>query len=72
MVAIVERMAIRDWSIEAQNGDHQDIRKGQTYTTIEDIHDDNTITVFSRFWVRVPLNVFQLPTVCPHCKKELP
>lgn len=70
MVATVERMALRDWHIEAANGDRQDVVKGKTYTTTENVWEDGTVTLFSRFWVRVPLDVFEMST-CPHCGGSL-
>jgi hypothetical protein len=70
MVDIVERMAIRDWAIQASNGDRQEVHKGQSYTTTQRVKD-GMVTLFNRFWVPVPLSVFETPAACPHCGGEL-
>lgn len=52
-----EAVCIKDWHVEAQNGDRQDCHWGKTYTV--HLHDDGeTVTVFSRFWVRAPKEIF--------------
>lgn len=66
MVAIVERTAHRDWFVEDQDGNRQDVHAGESYTTTRTVWEDGTVTLFSRFWVRVPLDVFKEP-VCSHC-----
>jgi hypothetical protein len=61
MVDIVERIARKKWEITAQNGDHFETVPGKQYTTMLRPWDDGTVTVFSRFWVRVPFDVFADP-----------
>lgn len=55
---VEEALCIEDWHIEAQNGDRQDCAMGKWYT----IHDsgNDTVTVFSRFWVEAPKNIFRV------------
>lgn len=67
---VVERTARRDWFIEAENGDRQDVHAGKSYTTTRSIWPDGTVTLFSGFWVRVPIDVFEEP-VCKHCGSPL-
>ena len=54
---IYERICLKDWHIEAQNGDRQELRRGKTYTTAAS--KDGTIKVFSTFWVDAPIDVFE-------------
>ena len=53
-----QRLCGRKWSVTAENGDHFAVERGKEYTTTAWVHDDNTVTVFSNFWVRVPIGVF--------------
>lgn len=55
---VYERICLQDWHVEAQNGDRQELKRGKFYTTSAS-HDDGTVTVFSSFWVRAPLSVFE-------------
>jgi hypothetical protein len=55
---VYERICLKDWHIEAENGDRQELKRGKSYTTTAS-HDDGTVIVFSRFWVRAPLDVFE-------------
>lgn len=55
---IYERICLKDWHIEAQNGDRQDLTRGKTYTTSASM-DDGTVTVFSSFWVQAPIDIFE-------------
>jgi hypothetical protein len=52
-----KRICQRNWFIQAQNGDRQDLHQGRAYLTSKP-HDDGTVTVFSSFWVRAPLDIF--------------
>ena len=49
-------VCIEDWHVEAENGDRQDCKRGQTYTTTEP--KDGEVTVFSTFWVKAPARIF--------------
>lgn len=53
-----QRLCGKFWSISAENGDYFEVKRGKEYTTTAKIHNDNTVTVFSNYWVRVPVNVF--------------
>ena len=55
---IYERICLRDWFVQAENGDRQDCKRGKIYTTSAP-HDDGTVTVFSGFWVRAPQEIFE-------------
>ena len=55
---VYERKAIKDWSIIAENGDFFEIKKGKKYTTSETRDRDDTVVVFSNYWVRVPRDMF--------------
>jgi hypothetical protein len=53
---IGESICIKDWHIEAENGDRQECRRGKTYTTTKP--ENGEVTVFSRFWVKAPADIF--------------
>ena len=50
---VLERLCIKDWSIEDQEGNRFDLEKGKTYTTAAE-PKNGFITVFSNYWVPVP------------------
>lgn len=52
-----KRICIEDSAIEAENGDRQELKRGQEYIT-SGLHEDGTVTVFSTYWVRFPVTVF--------------
>lgn len=58
---VIERIARKKWEITAENGDHFETVPGKTYTTTVNPCEDGMVTVFSRFWVRVPFDVFEDP-----------
>jgi len=51
-----ERVVIKDFEVTAENGDHFSIKRGQIYRT-SGIYG-GMVTVFSNFWVRVPIEYF--------------
>lgn len=55
---IYECICLKNWHVEAQNGDRQDLQRGKAYTTSAS-HEDGTVTVFLSFWIRAPLDVFE-------------
>jgi hypothetical protein len=54
---VYERICLKDWHIEAENGDRQELKRGQSYTTTESKGDK--VVVFSSFWVTAPINIFE-------------
>ena len=60
MVAIVEQLCVKSYEITAQNGDYWKAEQGRKYTTTVPSEDNQTITVFSSFWVAVPKDHFVL------------
>lgn len=58
MVDVVERSALRDWHIEDNHGNRQEVFAGKEYHTTRRVYDDGTVMLFNRFWVRVPAEVF--------------
>ena len=73
MVAVVERVAIRDWHIEAENGDRQEVKAGQSYTTTLN-PVNGFVVLFSSFWVKVPIDVFaeiENTMRCPKCHSHI-
>ncbi len=50
------RICIKDYEVTAENGDHFEVKRGQEYLTSPE--KDSKVTVFSNFWVKVPVNVF--------------
>ena len=55
---VYERICLKDWHIEAENGDRQALQRGKHYTTSAS-RDDGTVIVFSSFWVRAPIDIFE-------------
>lgn len=51
-----ERVCIEDYRLEAKNGDVLQLKRGQIYLTSEEHH--GVVTVFTRFWVPVPVRLF--------------
>ena len=54
---IMKRVCIRDWFIEALNGDRLDLKYGERYTTSAGVIGGE-VTVFSQFWVKAPISIF--------------
>lgn len=54
---IIERLCGRNWFIEAKNGDRLDLVRGKEYTTSATV-TDGEVTVFSKFWVKAPIDIF--------------
>ena len=51
-----KRICIRDHRIMAENGDTLKLERGKEYTTSAE--KDGEVTVFSSFWVKVPVDLF--------------
>ena len=49
-------VCIEDWHVEAENGDRQDCKRGQTYTTTPP--ENGELVVLSTFWVKAPARIF--------------
>ena len=50
---VLSRLAIKNWELKAQNGDHFKLEKGKVYTTAAE-PKNGKVTVFSNYWVPVP------------------
>ena len=51
------RICLEDYEME--DGDRQfTLKRGQEYTTSPTREADETVMVFSRYWVRVPVRIF--------------
>ena len=53
-----QREVLKHFEITAENGDHFEINAGEVYTTALE-KEDGTVTVFSNFWVSVPISYFK-------------
>lgn len=53
-----EAICIRDWHIQAENGDRQECKRGQTYTMTRPEDGKESVTLFSSFWVKAPKDIF--------------
>ena len=51
-----KRICIEDYAITAENGDCQTLVRGSEYITSVDRGGE--VTVFSTFWVKVPVHLF--------------
>ena len=56
---VFEAICLRDWEIE-KNGDKQELKRGTTYIVSEP-QKTSTVMVFSRFWIRAPMSIFESP-----------
>jgi len=52
-------MCVIPFEVTAENGDHFELVVGKDYTTSRD-WGDGTCTVFSNYWVKVPVNHFEV------------
>jgi hypothetical protein len=50
------RICIKDYVLEAQNGDRLELHCGREYLTSRE--HDGQVTVFTNFWVKVPIELF--------------
>lgn len=53
-----EAICIKDWHIEAENGDRQECKRGKTYTITKPEDGVDAVTLFSGFWVKAPADIF--------------
>ncbi len=51
-----KRICIRNWFVEAENGDRQDLLCGTEYITSAE--REGMVTVFKQFWVKAPIEIF--------------
>lgn len=66
MVDIVKRLCIKSKEFHAENGDYLKIQQGKTYTTSKNVSDGGDITVFTTYWLNMPVDHFvleELPSV---------
>ena len=52
-----KRICLEDWTLQAENGDTLVLKRGQEYTTSAE-NADGEVTVFTSFWVSVPVRLF--------------
>jgi hypothetical protein len=50
------RICIKDYELEAKNGERLILKRGKEYTTSPEV--DGEVTVFTNFWVKIPADVF--------------
>lgn len=66
---IFYRDCVKDFVLEALNGDRLELVKGKEYIT-SPIYEDKQVTVFTRYWVKVPAKLFKgerdKPKEAPH------
>jgi len=58
---VVRRVCIKNYVVEAQNGDRQEVVRGREYITTTDPDEYGNVVVFSTFWVRMPVDFFAGP-----------
>ena len=51
------RVCITDFTLTAKNGDTLSLKRGKEYLT-SDVNKDGDVTVFTNFWVPVPVGLF--------------
>lgn len=52
-----KRICIQDWEVTDSEGNRCEVLRGNEYITSPE-HDDGTCTVFTTYWVRVPVTHF--------------
>ena len=52
-----QSICIKDFVVEAQNGDRLELSRGREYIT-SPVQKNNKVVVFSNFWVSVPADIF--------------
>ena len=52
------RIAVKDFTVEAKDGSRFELKKGQNYLTSRVRKPDQTVMVFSTYWVRMPRVLF--------------
>jgi hypothetical protein len=50
------RICIKDYILEAENGDKLELKRGREYLT--SVEENDMVVVFTNFWVKVPVNIF--------------
>ena len=56
---VVERQCRENYTIIDGEGTMFTVQSGHTYTTSVERTADNTVMVFSHYWVRVPVRIFE-------------
>ena len=51
-----KRICIKDYELEAQNGDRLELERGHEYITSDE--ENGKVVVFTNFWVGVPADLF--------------
>ncbi len=51
-----KRICVKDYVLEAQNGDRLELKRGKEYTTSHE--KDGEVCVFTNFWEWVPVDLF--------------
>jgi len=51
-----KRICIREFQLAAKNGDCLKLKRGKEYITSPEVNGE--VTVFSRFWVKIPVDIF--------------
>jgi hypothetical protein len=57
-MTVGEAICIKDWHIEAENGDRQECKRGQMYTITQPQDGKENVTLFSSYWVKAPASIF--------------
>lgn len=60
MAKVYTRTCVKAWQVTAGNGDHFEVTPGKDYTTSK-TWPEGDCTVFTHFWVRVPVECFSAP-----------
>ena len=53
---VYNRICVKEHKIEAKDGNSFTLEKGEEYLT--DKEENGEVTVFSKYWVKVPVNCF--------------
>ena len=52
-----KRVCLEDWTLQAENGDTLDLKRGKEYITSTE-NEDGEVVVYTNFWVAVPARLF--------------
>ena len=74
---VFEAICLRNWSVEGAEGDKLELKRGTTYIVSEphrrrSVPDEHVVMVFSRFWERAPLSIFESPATWQELGKPGP
>lgn len=66
MVDVVKQLCIHSHKIRTQNDDYFEVKQGREYTTSLPKDDEEDVTVYSNYWVKLPKKWFVISETDPY------